>query len=202
MKKIALIELLKEKTGGTVSPGMLNSVLGRAFNQLLYSTFRSNMSSYDSYAKLYKGLDIEKDTELGVYFTRIPANIIQLPTVTDGVRNITTMKRSGLTFAPITEVEAEIHEGLEVSTIADTSIPIGFMLSKTEDGEVIQYSGIRMMDITKVNVLLLIPIEDLEMDEEIKIPSGKDVELIEIAMQIISGKPPTDNVNDGNTKTR
>ena len=181
---------------------MLNSVLGRAFNQLLYSTFRSKLGSYDSYAKKFENLDVEKDTDGGYYFTNLPANIIQLPIVADGVRNITTPKGTGLIFAPLSEIQDEIIGQMEVSYLIDDNIPIGYMLSKTPNGEIIKYQGQKMRDIKKVNLLLLVPIEDLEMDEEIKIPSGKDVELIDLAIQIITGTPPDDTVNDGNDKTR
>lgn len=202
MKKIELIELLRERTGQSYSPGMLNSVLGRAFNQLLYSTFRSKLGSYDSYAKKFENLDVEKHPEGGYYFTKLPANIIQLPLVADGVRNITTQRGTSLLFAPMSEIQNEIQGSLEIDYLPDSSIPIGYMLSKTKDGEIIRYQDGKISDIEKVNLLLLVPIEDLEMDEDIKIPSGKDVELIDLAIQIITGTPPIDTVNDGNVKTR
>lgn len=201
MKKIVLIELLQQRTGRIVSPGMLNTALGRAFNQLLFETFRSKLGSYDSYATRFERRDVKYDESGMFYYTSLPANIIQLPFKTDGVRNITSPQDSNLNFAPVSEIQEEIITGLEVGYIADSNIPIGFMLSKTASGEIIRYQKGRISNVKKVNLLLLVPIEDMEMTDEIKIPSGKDVELIGIALQILSGMPPDDKVNDGNAKT-
>lgn len=201
MKKIELIELLQERNGKSVSPGMCNTALGRAFNQLLYDTFRTKLGSYDSYAKKYENLDVKYSYVGEFYYTNLPAKIIQLPETTDGIRNITTPRGTAVTFVPISERQNEIMRDLEVSEIGDQNIPIGFMLSKTGDIEFIKYQNGKISDIKKVALLLLVPIEDLEMDDEIKIPSGKDVELLNIAIQILTGMMPNDNVNDANTKT-
>ena len=87
IKKKALIELVRHrvvgeyqaKQMGKVGDQMIAAYIGRAFNSLLLDVFRANLANFDPYTKEYTDVDIDQDSNTEVYYSELPAPVIQLP---------------------------------------------------------------------------------------------------------------------------
>lgn len=198
IKKIALIELIKYRVKGKttndndIDNRMVSYYIGRAFNQLLYETFRKDFDNLDSYLRTYINIDVKEEVGTEIKYSELPAPIIQFPLVADGIRNIQTMKGTSLEFVPMSNDELSLIDNLDVNNIDDV---IGYAFKNGR----IEYKGMtnEILDGGGVRMDLVIPFEAYSDDDDIQIPSGQDERLFQIVVNSLLGVP-YDSLNDNN----
>jgi len=189
MTKEQLIELVGKALPTKQHPAMIGAAIGRAFNQILYSTFRKDLSNLDLYTRPYD-TTIEYDSSRDVYYSNIPAPIVQLPVPGDGIRMITPVKEKGVHFVPMKD-----HAMRMFDVFTEVSSFVGWAIRNQR----VEYeSGLQGMQITKH---LVIPFDMYEDEDEIYLPVGADMEIIGLAAQILTGMRPEKKTIDSTEKT-
>jgi len=195
MKKIEFLEALQDRLPTKLHAKVLSLFIGRAFNQIIYDTFRKDLTSMDIFTKTYNNIPVVYDADTDIWYSTLPVAIIQLPMSGDGVMSIHSMKGKGIEFAAKKAGMQEIHQNLEVNTLSGP-IPYWLMNGRVEYGI---KSGIDTN--TKVRMRVIPQFGALDMLEEIHIPSGKDEQLMELVVQFAGGTPPEKEINDQSNKT-
>lgn len=180
MTKEQLIELVGSNVQG--HPQMIAMALGRAFNQLLYSTFRKDLSNLDLYAKNATGTIANGVCDL-------PQSIVQLPVPGDGIRTITPTKEKGVYFIPMSE-----HA---MRTFQSFSTPSSYVGWCVRNGRI----EFEETDVTDITISYIPPFDALDDEDEVYVPVGADVQLIGLTQQFLQIMPEK-KVIDSNDKTR
>lgn len=187
MTKEQLIEFIGKELPTPQHPEMIALAVGRAFNQLLYTTFRKDMSNLDLYTRAFN-TTIREDGN--VLYTTIPSSIVQLPVPGDGIRMISPTKEKGMYFSPMGEHAMRAFEAFDTP-----SSYVGWCIRNGR----IEYQDTTVRDIT---ISLIPPFEAYDDDDEVHIPSGADVQLISLAHQFLNIMPPEKKTIDSNERTR
>jgi hypothetical protein len=195
MLKLELIEALNERLPTKVNPKVLSLWIGRAFNQIIYDTFRKNLTSLDIFTKTYNNIDVTFDEDTDTWYSNLPVQVVQLPISGDGVLSIHSMKGKGIEFSAKKSGMQNIHRNMEV-TVLNGPIPYWLMNGKIEYGT---KGGIDT--VKKVRMRLIPQFGELDMMDEIHIPSGKDEQLMELIIQFAGATPPQKEINDQSNKT-
>jgi len=196
MKKIELIESINEQLPIKVNLKVLALFIGRAFNQIIYDTFRKKLTSMDIFTRVYKDIDVSFDSDTDTYYSVLPVQIVQLPQSGDGIMSIHSNKGRGVEFAAKKSSSRDIHSGMEVDVLDG---PIPFWI---EDGKVMYETRGGITTIDKVRIQLIPEFMVLDMMDDIHIPSGQDERLLELVTQFAGQTPPSKEINDGNVKTK
>ena len=160
-----------------------------AMNTLFFQIFKKDRSNLDRYAKTYKNVAVSYDSSIVTYYSTLPAKVIQFPTVGDGIWNISTMTGQDVTFAPVTISDKELLYNNEFNLLDDV---IGYSLS----GSQVSYYNHDPL-ITEVRMELIVDFTEWDLNEDIPIPSGQDLEIINIIRQMYQLKP-ADRLNNQN----
>ena len=155
--------------------------IAKAWNQILYDTFSKDLSFLGFYAKLYEGVIPILDASQNVYVAELPVAIVQLPDKSAGVRRISPATSSSMTFAPISEDQMELKSNLEVGLVENSTI-----------GYVVRYDRVEFdsnmtvaLAAAGVKMSLVVPFDVYTRNENLPIPSGKDKDLVGIALQFM-----------------
>ena len=198
MIKKKLIELVRHRvTGvyeskemGKLGEQMLEQYIGRAFNSLLIEVFRQNLSNFDPYTKTYLSVAISQEASTEIYYSTLPAPVIQLPRIGDGVMRISGMTSTSIEYVPITNGMLQVTDGLEVDTIDDV---VGYVYKNGR----IEYQGMTStLAAGTVKMELVIPFEEYEMTDRVNIPTGSDDVLIRRVIELLMGIPDSDQLNN------
>ena len=196
MKKIEFIEAIRKTLRTNADPYLIGFYIGRAMNQIIYDTFRRDISNLDIYAHTYTDVPVLHDEDQDVYYSKFPVPIIQLPISGDGVISIHSMKGYGVEFAGKRAELNHIHKNLEVSVI-NGPIPYWIASNRVEYGR-----GGMIGEMEKVKMRVIPDFGKLDMLDDVYIPTGKDVDIINIVRQFLGDIPFDDTINDNNEKTR
>ncbi len=195
MKKIEFIESIQDRLPVKLHEKTLAIYIGRAWNTVIYETFRKDFSGLDIYTKTYPNVAVSYDADVDVYYSVLPVSIIQLPMSGDGIRSIHSMKGKGIEFAAKRAEMQDIHSGLEVGTLSGP-IPFYIMNGRVEYGTT---GGIDT--ITTVRMRAIPQFEALDMLDEVYFPVGSDERILEIVTNFAVGAIPKKEINDDNSKT-
>jgi hypothetical protein len=132
---------------------------------------------------------VSYEASTDTYYSILPAKVIQYPTVGDGIWNINTMQGKDVTFAPIQMNDRELLFEGEFDSIDDV---IGYSLS----GSRVDYYNFDPI-ITAVKMDLVVDFTEWGMTEDVPIPSGQDLEVVNIIRQMYNLKP-VDRLNNQN----
>lgn len=188
MTKEQLIELVGKALPIKQHPAIIGAAIGRAFNQILYSTFRKDLSNLDLYTRGFDTI-IHYDENRDVFYSDIPAPIVQLPVPGDGIRMITPIKEKGVHFVPMKD-----HAMRMFGAFTEVSSFVGWAIRNQR----VEYeSGVEGMQITNH---LVIPFDMYDDEDEIYLPVGADMEIIGLAAQILNGRPEKKTI-DSTEKT-
>jgi len=180
-------DITADKNKG-VHPLRLQYIIASGFNEIYYATFSKNPHELDFYAKNYEA-DILYDTARNTYYSTLPKPVVQFPNG-EGIRKIGTLQGNKVEFVKTNINEADYVNGTILDLI-DTKIGYLQTSNRVEYRRFDPYLAIK-----KVYISMVVPFNDLSMDEWVQIPSGKDVELINVVKQIIMQRLPEDKQND------
>jgi hypothetical protein len=206
IQKIELIELIRHRVEGEARtkglgkfhPTIIEYNIGRAFNSLLIGVFKSNLSNFDSYTKTYSNVDIQYDSIQDIYYSDLPAKIIQLPRIGDGIMRIVDIGDSSIQYVPMTNGMLQNIDGLDVDSICDV-VGYVFKNGRVEYQGVVEFDGSQSYYADQVAMELVIPFEEYADTDNVQIPTGSDVRLFELVTSMIFGTPDSDNLNNNNT---
>ena len=132
---------------------------------------------------------IHYDENRDVFYSDIPAPIVQLPVPGDGIRMITPIKEKGVHFVPMKD-----HAMRMFGAFTEVSSFVGWAIRNQR----VEYeSGVEGMQITNH---LVIPFDMYDDEDEIYLPVGADMEIIGLAAQILNGRPEKKTI-DSTEKT-
>jgi len=172
-------DLLRVKPDVRYPRPLIEHNIAKAWNQILFDAFNKDLSSLSFYAKEYTGVVVALDATTGVRYSTLPVAISQLPDKAAGVRRISTTTSRVLQFIPISEEVAELKASSEVGTV-DTH-KIGFVVRYNK----VEYDSNMPGTIATVKMSLVVPFDVYGLTETVPIPSGKDEDLIRLALQFM-----------------
>lgn len=198
MIKNKLIELVRANVfGGSATADRLYLAderrveldIAAALNTLFFQIFKKEPSNLDRYAKPYLNIAVSYEASTQTYYSILPAKIIQYPTVGDGIWNINTMLGKDVQFVPIRINDTELLFENEFNSLDDV---IGYTLS----GNRVNYYNFDPI-ITAVKMDLVVDFTEWASTDDVPIPSGQDMEIINIIRQMYNLKP-IDRLNNQN----
>lgn len=155
--------------------------IAKAWNQILYDTFRKDLSFLGFYAKEYTDITVTLNAITSVYYSTLPAAIVQLPDKSAGVRRISAATNRTLQFIPMSEEVAELKASTEVGLVDGTKIGYIVRYGRVEyDSNMtaaIAAAGVKMS--------LVVPFDVYTRLENVPIPAGKDEDLVRLALQFM-----------------
>ena len=172
-------DLLRVKPDVRYPRPLIEHNIAKAWNQILFDAFNKDLSSLSFYAKEYTGVVVALDATTGVRYSTLPVAISQLPDKAAGVRRISTTTSRVLQFIPMSEEIAELKASSEVGTV-DTH-KIGYVVRYNK----VEYDSNMPGTISTVKMSLVVPFDVYGLTETVPIPSGKDEDLIRLALQFM-----------------
>jgi hypothetical protein len=153
--------------------------IAKAWNQILYDTFRKDLSFLGFYAKEYTGVAVALNPTTGVRYSTLPVAIVQLPDKSAGVRRISSLTNRTLQFIPMSEEVAELKASTEIGLVDGTKI--GYIVRYDR----VEYDANMTAAIATVKMSLVVPFDVYGRTENLPIPSGKDEDLVRLALQFM-----------------
>ena len=173
-------------------PQRIKYFISSAFNTIYYNTFKKDPSELDYYARNFTGVLIQYDTVRDVYYSDLPKPIVQFP-LGEGIRKIGMLQGKVVNFVPTTIGEADLVNGTILSLM---SKEIGYI---STDNKRVEYRNFDpYLGIKEVYMSLVIPFTEYAPTDWVSIPSGQDLELVNIVKQLILQRQPEDKQNDNN----
>lgn len=198
MIKSKIIELVRLNVFGgketvdrlhLADPRRVELDISAALNTIFFKTFKKDPSNLDRYSKPYLNVAVSYESSTQLYYSILPAKVIQYPICGDGIWNINTMTGKDVSFVPVQMNEVELMFESEFGNIDDV---IGYSLS----GSRINYYNFDPI-ITAVKMDLVVDFTEWGLSEDVPIPSGQDLEVTNIIRQMYSLKP-IDKLNNQN----
>jgi hypothetical protein len=199
MQKDKYIELIRTGVFGgkatsdrlyQADPRRIELDITSALNNIFFDAFKKSPSNLDRYSRPYKNVAVSYDSTTSTYYSILPVPVIQFPTVGDGIRRISTMKGKDVEFVPIQQKDENLLKGSEWGELSDTA---GYYLS----GSTVFYDERFDSIITEVKMDLVIPFTEYAMTDDVPIPSGKDLAVVNIIREMY-GMKPVDRLNNEN----
>ena len=197
MIKEKLIKLVQSKFTGVNAtadtrnqyhPLYIEQYLNMAFNTLIYTTFRKDLSNLDQYCKTYHDVPVLHEESTDTYYSLLPVPVVQLPDAANGVRRISGMQNKYTTeYIPLKRDSWDIWAQ---NNVAQTSKENGYCPRIDR----VEYFRKPIHDAVKMDILPLF--DSYESTDDIPIPSGADVKLFEIMMALMQGQQPSDKINN------
>jgi len=195
MKKIEFIEIVEARLNSDIHPRVIERYIGRAWNTIIYETFKKDFGGLDLYCKSYDAVAVSYDSTEDVYYSVFPVDTIQLPSSGHGVISIHSAKGKGIEFAATRGEMQDIQSGLEVGILTG---PIPYYLLNNR----IEYGNTGGIDtISSVRMRVIPQFEALAMTDDFYFPVGSDERILELVVQFALGKTPDKETNDGNDRT-
>lgn len=172
---------------GKYHPLLIEQYTEMAFNTHFFMIFKQDLSNYDRFCKTYKNIAVEYDSATDEYYCTLPIRVPQLPDVQEGVRRINPMKSISRKFIPLKKDSWEGWSELEAGKV-DTSI--GYCLDTTR----VLWENNPGVDDVKMDIVR--PFSEYEDTEDIPIPAGADVQIVDIVRKLMATTPNHDKQND------
>lgn len=175
--------IVKLDKNADLHPEIVAKHITAAIRQILYSTFRKVPTELDLMSKKFT-LTISNNE------STLPCSIYQLPDMA-AIRRISLtgedLDREQLLFTPREVSMASVYGMLDVAKI-DTTVK--YYVSEKS----IKWSNLPT-GLTEVDAWLIPTFDTLEDDDEVYIPSGKDIDFFEVIRTILSGTAKENLIN-------
>lgn len=162
-------------------------------NKYLHDTLRKTDSNISFYAKEYKNQSILLDSDTDIYYTLLPATVVQLPYNQEGIVKIQSETGTGLEYVPIDEEDLELLDDLySMNSIIDSTI--GFVLKEDR----VLYDK-NMTASTAANPVKISMVQDFvsySSGDVVIMPQGRDAEIITETVNFMLGIPPKDLISN------
>ncbi len=207
MTKGQFIELIKRNLQGGDAPAELLSrydpreielYINMAFDSLINQNpsekynYRQELGldnwKYDNLTKVFF-VPILEDTERKKRYSELPAHILNVID-NNGIRMIFPKHEEETIFFPRKATDDFLMSGLDVGQLS------GMIYYKLE-GKRVYYSGDINCDWKDVAMKLALKFSEFNDEDEVEVPDGTDIQIMQIVLQMMMAKQPMDIVNDG-----
>lgn len=196
MTKRQLIETINRRFQNQWHPNMVASYIALAIEKFLYPQLKADPSNYDMFTKDYENQTVSYDEDREIYYITLPSPVIQLMKTGDGVRDIRTTRGKSITFTPVSANQAKVLNDLEVFKIHDRVRYI------VRNGRIEFFDKNTIEKIPTVDLSLAIPFNQYDSDDEVVIPAGAGIDIVNVTIQLMQNKPIDDLINDTNERTK
>lgn len=201
MTKKGLIEMVQFRlAGGDTTPqgkskyhdGMVAAFIARAFEQIFYQIFAKDRSNLDLYAKWYDGVEVVFDSARSVYTAKLTQSLVQLPE-SEGIRRVMPdrLQKGSMdnSYVQVKIGAEEAYSNLEAGTVTKKMMyrVIGNNLDLPFHNS----------NITHLSILQVVPFDKLLSTDEVYLPSGQDLTLIDLVTQMMFPKVQEDKNDVG-----
>jgi hypothetical protein len=187
MVKRELIDLIRNRLDNSpkkVHEEVVSFTISTAFNSVFFKMFKN--LNLDLHCKAYTYEVTEVD---GEYSIELDQKIVNLPDYPAGIRRMSRARGDMTEFLPVTFNSVMSFDSVELDHLVEY---IGYRL---EYPKVIFWNF--NPDVKTVKVWLVRPFESYSDDEEIFVPQGMDIELVDQVVKFLTGQPIGDRSNDG-----
>jgi hypothetical protein len=169
---------------------VVTSAISIAYARLLNAIFYENPKEIDNYAVTYgvtSPLTVIEEAATEIYYTTLPVSYIPFRDKASGVRRVDAVIQGGNIFYPMDAREVDL--ALNGSMFYQAANKIGYVVRRTR----IEYFNMKADVITSGVRLDIIPeFSAMDEDDVVKLPYGKENELIAGALEMLGVIPPVD----------
>jgi len=209
MRKIELIEMVLDNLSGgdavadvrgRYHPQMISKFLEAAYNDLIYQVVEAaidrknnkvDFTVVDAFAKIHRNIAVSDDADRSLKYSILPFAPLKLPE-DRGIRMICPEDDPTNPFAPVDNNSQAVFAALDVGVVDD--VPTYF-LEKMVGNEYRVYYPDDVVT-TKVTMLLILPLSEYDDYDDIPMPAGKDLSIVDTVVERLREKPQEDVVND------
>uniref|UniRef100_A0A6M3J2P7 Uncharacterized protein n=1 Tax=viral metagenome TaxID=1070528 RepID=A0A6M3J2P7_9ZZZZ len=184
---------------GKFHPNIIAFHIQATLDDIFIEIFKSNnvqkiAADLDLWSKTYKNVPILYDSDLDLFYSNMPAKIVQLPKQR-AIRRISPMQSPGITFKPLSDNAKSVMSRLDVAKY-DTDTWFSF------DFDRIEFANVPVdMQTDGVVLIRMIPaFTELADTDTYSIPSGFNDFLIETIKSKLLGTPPEKQSDNNNSK--
>ena len=134
-------------------------------------------------------MPILEDAERKKRYSELPAQILSVID-NNGIRMIFPKHEEETVFFPRKATDDFLMSGLDVNQL-------GGMIYYKLEGRKVYYSGDINCDWKEVAMKLVLKFNEFNDDDEVEVPDGTDIQIMQIVLQMMLAKQPMDIVNDG-----
>ena len=168
-----------------IHPETIKYAIERVYEQNIGVLLKKN---FRYWTKRYTGQTVTLDATENRYYTTLPASIVQIPNVTNGVLSVNIQQGTDMNFYQTTEENIEYLNGSIGDNINEK---IGYFVQRDK----IWYHNITAIQAAAgVKLILAINFSDFAATDEVPLPSG--IDLIQMAINFILQRPEDDRKND------
>ena len=176
----------------------LDHVLETCINSVYYQVHEKNPRALGQYTIRYSQTISAMQYE--GYAAVLPVELVPLPDKRGGVRSISDHTDTSIYFAPITDQEYQLMKSSQVDDNLTTTTPnVIYYVTGVDE---IFFANMTATIATHTFTFDLIPaFTSIGDTVEVRLPYGKDVEIMKMALEMIGVIPPKDLL-DNNSDTR
>lgn len=175
------------------------AAIGVVYARMLNDIFYENPKELDNYTMTYgvtSPLTVVEEAATGIYYTTLPVAYIPFGDKASGVRRIDAVIQAGAKFYPMDAREADL--ALNGSMFYQAANKVGYIVKRTRVEyfnmtTAIEASGVRMDIVPEFTAM--------DEDDVVKIPHGKETDLIAGVLEILGVIPPVD-LRDNNADAK
>lgn len=208
MKKQELIELVEARlSAGDATAdvkarfhgNILALHIAAIYNRLIFDTYvegktHQDFSQLDAFAKNFRAIDILDDADRGLKYSVLPFPPVRLPENL-GIRMIIPEDDPTNPFAHVDNNSQAVLSTLDVGVV-DT-VP-EFWIEKHDDNKYRVYYR-NTAAITTVAILMLLPLTQYGDYDDVPMPSGRDLDVVDMIVERLGSMGPQDTNNDNTT---
>lgn len=169
---------------------VIAAAIGVVYANMLNDIYNENPKELDNYTVTYgvgTALTVIEEAATGIHYTTLPIAYIPFRDKASGVRRVDALLQGGLKFYPMDSREADL--ALNGSMFYQAANKIGYVVKRTRVEyfnmtAAVETSGVRMDIVPEFTAL--------GEDDVVKIPQGKERELIAGALELLGVIPPVD----------
>lgn len=165
-------------------------------NKYLHDTMQKTDSNISFYAKEYKNQAISLDSDTGIYYTTLPATIVQLPYNQEGIVKIQSETGTGLEYVPVDEEELELLDDSYSMSGSPIDTVIGFVVK--EDRVLYDKNMSASIAANPVKISMVQDFVSYASDDTVIMPQGRDADILGETVNMMLGIPPRDLTIDNN----
>jgi len=210
MRKQVLIEMVESRlSGGDTTADVKSRYHGAiiekhieaAYNKLIRDTYEEGVknqdfSQLDMYARTFRNIDVSDDTDRNLKYSLLPFPPVRLPENL-GIRMLYPQNDPTNPFAHVDSNSQAVFTVLDVGRVDD--VP-SFWIEKYEGNVYRIYYDQPDLSTLKIAVLMLLPLSQYDDFDEIPMPAGQDLAVVDLIVERMSAMAPEDQINDNIAK--
>lgn len=209
MRKIELIEMVLDNLSGgdavadvrgRYHPQMISKFIEAAYNDLIYQVATSALNpkekqvdffQLDAFAKIHRDIVVSDDADRSLKYSVLPFAPVKLPEEL-GIRMICPEDDPTNPFAHVDNNSQAVFAALDVGAVDD--VPT-WSLEKMAGNEYRVYYPDDVVT-TEVTMLLILPFSQYDDYDEVPMPAGKDLSIVDTVVERLREKPQEDIISD------